>query len=165
MKAMVGLVIAILIIFTVTLFWPTTSTNNTTISSSEKTTLGSEPQKSLEEESDQSRPIQLNTPADDAKSEQMAAEYKLLEKARTDLKRQLARIKNEMWGLKFPPDEAKEINEIMLNAHKLIKNPYMLGAFSDVEGIKDELDKVVFANKALEDIKSMIEQQGKSNNG
>ena len=53
----------------------------------------------------------------------------------------------------------------MLTAHKLIKNPYMLGAFSDVAGIRDELDKVVFANKALEDVKSIIEQKRKNNNG
>ena len=92
----------------------------------------------------------------------MAAEYKLLEKARSDLKQQLSRLKHEMWGLKFPVEEAREMNEIMLNGHKLIKNPDMLGAFSSVEGIRDELNKVIFANKALEDVKSMVEQNKKS---
>ena len=70
-----------------------------------------------------------------------------------------------MWGLKFPVEEAKEMNEIMLNAHKLIKNPDLLGAFSDIESIKAELDKVIFAEKALEDVKAMIEQNKKSTNG
>ena len=162
MKAMVGLVIAILIIFTVTLFWPTApNETHTSIEETEaiKETVATD---IAQEKTKTDTQNELNAPADDEKSELMAAEYKLLEKARNDLKRQLARLKHEMWGLKFPAEEAKEMNEIMLNAHKLIKNPHMLGAFSSVEGIRDEIDKIIFANKALDDVKAMIEKNKNS---
>ena len=166
MKAMVGLVIAILVIFTVTLFWPVHPINDSSTSSvQEEKIVNSVSVEVLKNPTEDRTMPKLNIPADEIKSEQMAAEYKLLEKARSDLKKQLSRLKHEMWGLKFPVEEAKEMNEIMLNAHKLIKNPDLLGAFSDIESIKAELDKVIFAEKALEDVKAMIEQNKKSTNG
>ena len=76
--------------------------------------------------------------SDDQRNEIMLAEYKVLEKERRALKQRLARLKHYMWGLKFEKDKAKHMNEVLLNAHKLIKNPDMLGAFSDVKNIRDE---------------------------
>ncbi len=159
-----GLVIIILVIFTANLFWPTTSVNDSGHSIQESIKIEPETSESIvQDNSRQESVVELHEPADDEKSERMAAEYKVLEKARKDLKRQLSRLKHEMWGLKFPVEEAKEINEIMLNAHKLIKNPNMLGAFYDVKGIQDEVDKIVFANKALEDVKAMIDENKQKN--
>lgn len=157
MKTMVGLVVSILIIFSVVLFWPSSSIKDINTPVMKEISISNETAIISDDEDTGHTVIKLNTPADDLKSEQMAAEYKVLEKARSKLKQQLARLKHELWGLKFPSDQAKEMNEIMLNAHKLLKNPNLLGAFSDVQGIKDELDKINFANKALEDVKTMIE--------
>ena len=64
--------------------------------------------------------------------------------------------------LKFDKNKADEMREILLVAHKLIKNPDMLGAFSDVESISNEVSKLKFANKSLDHISEMI-QEKKSN--
>ena len=89
----------------------------------------------------------------------MLAEYKVLEKERRALKQRLARLKHYMWGLKFEKDKAKHMNEVLLNAHKLIKNPDMLGAFSDVKNIRDEIIKIKFINKSLDQVTKTIKQK------
>ncbi len=108
-------------------------------------------------------PLDLNAPSDDEKVKLMTAEFEILKQERTKLKRRLSRLKHEMWGMKFTPDKAKNINEIMMTAHKLIKNPNMLGAFSSVEGIKDEISKIQFANKSIDQVSAMIEEHTISN--
>ena len=79
------------------------------------------------------------------------------------MKQRLARLKHNMWGLKFEKNTAKEMSEILLNAHKLIKNPDMLGAFSGVESIKDEIMKIKFADKSLDQVSKIIDQEKNSN--
>ena len=106
----------------------------------------------------------LNIPSDDEKIKLMTAEYEILKKARNELRRHLARLKHDMWGLRFVPEKAKQMNEILLNAHKLIKNPGMLGAFSKVEEIRDEITKVKVAEKTLDQMNIMIEENKNSNN-
>jgi hypothetical protein len=39
----------------------------------------------------------------------------------------------------------------------------MLGAFSGVEGIKDEISKIQFANKSIDQVSAMIEEHTSSN--
>jgi hypothetical protein len=162
MKAMVGIVIAILVIFTINLFWPFNSSDirNRSLNEGVKTeSVNSE----LTEVENVDLPLELNTPSDDEKVKLMTAEFEILEQERTKLKRRLSRLKHEMWGMKFTPDKAKNINEIMMAAHKLIKNPDMLGAFSGVEGIKDEISKIQFANKSIDQVSAMIEEHTSSN--
>lgn len=91
-----------------------------------------------------------------ARVEHMKLEYELLEKNRKKLKKSLAKIKHEIWGLKFPSKKAKEINKIMLNSYELLKNPKMLGAFFNVEEILNEQDKINFSIKSLEFVESAI---------
>lgn len=162
MKAMVGVVVTILVIFSVVLFWPSSSLNDSSPTTTNEKKTSNEAEIVSDKEDSKPKAIELNTPADDLRLAQMEAEYKILERARRDLKQQLARLRYEMWGLKFPVEQAKEINEIMLNAHKQIKNPDLLGAFSDVQGIKDQIDKITFADKALQDVKTMIEAKTQS---
>ena len=64
-----------------------------------------------------------------------------------------------MWGLKFKKNTAKEMNEVLLNALKLIKNPGLLGSFSDIENIRDEIMKLRFANKALDQVSDIINKK------
>ena len=158
---MVGLVIAILIIFSLNLFWPSSQPDVSNMSLNENINE----QDVISEAStgqDESSSRDLNTPSDDEKIKFMTAEYEILDKARKKLKRRLARLKHDMWGLKFVPEKSKQMNEILLNAHKLIKNPDMLGAFSNVKGIQDEIAKVNFAEKSLEQVNAMIEENKKS---
>lgn len=161
MKTMVGLVIAILLIFTMNLFWPSNQSDDNDLSSKQDNVE----QKSSSIDAVNKTTIltsDLNVPSDDEKIRLMTAEYEILEKERKKLKRRLARIKHEMWGLKFPPEKAKNMSEIMLNSHKLIKNPDMLGAFSSVKGIQDEIAKIKFAQDAIEQVSAMIVANKKS---
>jgi Pyruvate/2-oxoacid:ferredoxin oxidoreductase gamma subunit len=159
MKTMVGLIIAILIIFGLNLFWPSSdpdvSLNDNTIQKAETTEVA------LDSDGQSVTP-ELNTPSDDEKTELMKKAYSELEQERKNLKRNIARLKHEMWGLRFPPDKAKQISETVLSAARLIKNPPMLGAFSSVQQIQDEINKVTFAQNSLEQVNVMIQEKKKS---
>lgn len=152
MKAMVGLVIAILVISILTLFWPE-STGERASSTPEVSPAQQNPDITVPDTASSSEATQQ-----DSHAQKMKAEYELLEQSRKELKRHLARLKHEMWGKKFPPEQAKEINQIMLNAHKFEKTPRMLGAFHDASEIQDERDKVLFAIKSLEEIETWLQQ-------
>ncbi len=161
MKAMVGLVITILVIFTINLFWPFNSTDVSNRSLN-KDVKSASVNSNLAELENIASPSQLNAPSDDEKVKLMTAKFEVLEQERKNLKRRLSRLKHEMWGLKFSPEKAKKMNEIMMTAHKLIKNPNMLGAFSSVEGIEDEIAKIQFANKSIDQVSTMIEEHTSS---
>lgn len=156
MKSMVGLVIAVLLLFIVTLFWPSSSNDHddkgSVPSISEENKVASSASGTEQVTVDES------SEADD-KAAQMKAEYEILEQERRELKRYLARLKHEIWGMKFPPEQAREINDIMLNAHKFEKTPRMLGAFLNVDDISAEIEKVRFAIKSLEELESTIGEQ------
>ncbi len=68
-----------------------------------------------------------------------------------------------MWGLKFPAATSKNISTTVMGANKLLKNPHMLGAFSSVEEIKDEIAKVDFAEKSLINIDEIVKEKIKEN--
>ncbi len=148
MKAMMGVVIAILVVSILTLFWPQ-SAQKAAVTNNISSTKTIEAAASANAESI----------AEDDNSEKMQAAYAKLEDARKKLQRQLAELQHEMWGMSFPPDQAREIKEIMLNAHKFEKTPMMLGAFQDVPEIQSETDKVMFAMKSLQEISESLKQE------
>ena len=158
MKVMVGLIIVILITSLVTLFWPTSLNDSDKVSDINDTqqTLTSSQNPNVNDQGVDE--TENSHSAEDLKIEQMTAAYDVLEKDRKTLKRRLARLRHDMWDLKFPPEQAREIKEILVNAHKLIKNPDMLGAFSSVDDINNELTKVSFADKSLDRIYQLIEE-------
>lgn len=160
MKAMVGLVIAILIIFIANLFWPSNQASDRKLSSGQDDIQQRDSTEGAANK-DVILSTDLNTPSDDEKIMLMTAEYEILEKERKNLKRRLSRLKHDMWGLKFAPETAKKMSEIMLNSHKLIKNPDMLGAFSSVKGIQDEIAKIKFAESSIEQVSELIEENKK----
>ena len=143
MKHVLGLVFIVLICFCFILFWPANEVDTVNSISSTSNLIANN---------------------DDERNEIMTSEYKVLEKERGVLKQRLARLKHHMWGLKFEKNKAKEMSEILLNAHRLIKNPNMLGAFSDVESIRDETMKLKFANKSLDRVTEIILQKEQDNN-
>ena len=150
MRYLLGLVITVLIVTCSILFWPTGDINNDNVG------IQNSSSETIQSQVANSDPIEKS---DDQRSEIMLAEYKVLEKERRVLKQRLARLKHYMWGLKFEKDKAKQMNEVLLNAHKLIKNPDMLGAFSDVKNIRDEIIKIKFINKSLDQVTETIKQK------
>ena len=159
MKNVLGLVFIVLISFCFILFWPANEADTVDISIENQNIFS-------EEKSKQSISSTPNLIANnnDERHEIMTSEYKVLEKERGILKQRLARLKHHMWGLKFEKNKAKEINEVLLNAHRLIKNPNMLGAFSGVESIRDETMKLKFANKSLDRVTEIIMQKKQDKN-
>lgn len=97
--------------------------------------------------------------SDEERVARLKAEYELLETERKNLKRRLAKLKHEMWGVEFAPEQAKNIQKTLIDAYKLIKNPDMLGAFSNVEAVQAELTKVDFALKSIEQVSEQIIEQ------
>ena len=80
------------------------------------------------------------------------AEYKKLEKARRNLDRRLARIKGVMWNVEFPAEQAKEIVSKIRKGYALLKTKKLLGAFTGLESISDELARVEYVHQNLESV-------------
>jgi hypothetical protein len=169
MKAMVGLVLAILIIFGFRLFWPSSDSGLTNAVQVQEADISESPENSnvisdVSVNDEGSALPELNEPSDDEKTKLMTAEYEILEQSRKKLKRHLAQLKHEMWGLKFPKEIATKMSKTVMSASKLLKNPHMLGAFSSVEQIKDEIAKVEFAEKSLEEIDEIVKAKIEESN-
>lgn len=83
--------------------------------------------------------------AEDLLRQQKVETYAKLEKARRNLDRVVARFKAYSWNKKLPREKAEAINKELLNAHGLLKNKKLLGAFKDLEEIQNELNKVQYS--------------------
>ncbi len=91
----------------------------------------------------------------DLQHETRVKRYKELEKSRRNLDRSLSRLKAFLWNVKLPREEANEINTELLSAYGLLQNKKLMGAFTSLEAMEDELKKVNYShNKA----KEIIEQ-------
>ncbi|MFB3101537.1 MAG: hypothetical protein ACE1ZM_08850 [Gammaproteobacteria bacterium] len=84
------------------------------------------------------------------------AEYKKLEKARRNLDRRLARIKGVMWNVEFPAEQAREIVSKIRKGYALLKTKKLLGAFTGLESISDELARVEYVHQNLESVLDAI---------
>ncbi len=93
-----------------------------------------------------------NELAEEERYAAILAEYKKLEKARRNLDRRLARIKGVMWSVELPADQAEEIVSKVRKGYALLKSKKLLGAFSGLESISDEVARVGYAYQELEDV-------------
>ncbi len=96
-----------------------------------------------------------DTVAEEERYAAILAEYKKLEKARRNLDRRLARIKAVMWNVELPAEQAKEIVGKIRKGYELLKTKKLLGAFSGLQSISDELARVEYAYENLE---GMVEE-------
>ena len=94
----------------------------------------------------------------ESRVERMRAEYALLEEAREGLRDRINELKARLYGVKLPAERANELNHDMMEAFVLLKNPPMLGAFRDVDGIREEIGKIEQANKRLGKVDSAIDE-------
>jgi len=93
-----------------------------------------------------------NDAAEEARYAAIQAEYKKLEKARRNLDRRLARIKAVMWNVQLPSEQAEDIVSKMRKGYGLLKTKKLLGAFSGLQSISDELVRVEYAHQNLEGV-------------
>ena len=59
----------------------------------------------------------------------------------------------------MPPDRARAIREQVRQGHALLKNPPLLGAFSSVDEITGEIEKVRGINDRLKTLDKDVERQ------
>ncbi len=93
-----------------------------------------------------------NELAEEERYAAILAEYKKLEKARRNLDRRLARIKGVMWNVELPAGQAEKIVSKVRKGYALLKTKKLLGAFSGLESISEELARVEYANQELEGV-------------
>lgn len=72
----------------------------------------------------------------------MRSAYAELEQARDSVRRQLGRLRSRTWKLQVSPDQARAITGQMQQGYAILRNPPMLGAFSNADEIRQELAKV-----------------------
>ena len=89
----------------------------------------------------------------------MRAEYDRLEQARDAVRKQLGILNSRLWKLRVPPDRARAIQEQMQQGHALLKNPPLLGAFSSVDEIAGETEKVRGIKDRLKTLEEEVEKQ------
>ena len=154
---MAGVIIVVLLLSIMNLFWPSDKFDKKDISVESKVVNTTNVSDDAPTDT-HVLPDGLNKPSSDEKVKLMTAAYETLESGRKNLKRRLSRLKHELWDLKFEPEKAKMISDTLLEAHKLIKNPEMLGAFAGVQEIEDEIAKIQFADKSLNQIDKLIEE-------
>jgi len=82
----------------------------------------------------------------------MEAEFEKLKVARRNLESRLNRLKAIMWGTEVSREEGEAINEQMKNGFALLKHQKLMGAYTGVEQISDELARVEFINNYLREI-------------
>jgi hypothetical protein len=86
----------------------------------------------------------------------MQVAYGDLEKDRLLLNRQLGALNAKLWGRRLPAAHAQSVQSDMMAAKSLLTTPPLLGAFSDVEGIQHERERVQASLARLEAIESQL---------
>ena len=86
----------------------------------------------------------------------ITSEYKKLEKARRNLDRKLAHIKAVMWNVELPAEQAEEVVGKIRKGYQLLKTKKLLGAFSGLQSVSDELARVEFAYQSLAGVEEEI---------
>lgn len=110
----------------------------------------------LPEQSHVSEQEQAELKLNEQRVAQMQERYTLLEQERTDLRRELGKLKAQLWNVKLPPERARKITEDMSQAFTLLKNPPMLGAFHDIAGIEREYGRVSNSLAAVQLIRQSL---------
>jgi predicted component of type VI protein secretion system len=99
--------------------------------------------------------------AEAARRSETAAAYAGLEASRKTLQKELSDLKSALWGRELPADQARNISRDMMSAQYLLRNPPLLGAFSDAAGVQAEKDRVDAAQVRLQEISRTL-GEGKS---
>ena len=96
--------------------------------------------------------------ADKKRIAAMRAEYARLEQARDTVRLQLGRLKARTWKLQVAPDQARTIQDQMRQGYAMLKNPPMLGAFSNADEIRRELAKVTRIAEKLGALETTVQE-------
>jgi hypothetical protein len=112
-------------------------------------------------------PVKTNTKQSpenkqDLKRQQMADKFVDLKAIRKKIRMRLSRLSSRLRRSEFPPEEAKTISQDMRRAGYLLKNPKLLGAFSNPAEIEDEIEQLSNIDVILEAIKKSLDEKRKN---
>ena len=99
----------------------------------------------------------------DLKLEKMQVSYAELKEARKKTSMRLSRLSSRLRRSEFPSEQAKTISQDMRSANYRLKNPKLLGAFSDVDEIDSELEQLSIITIKLDKIKNLLDEKRKNN--
>ena len=99
------------------------------------------------------------TSEQDLKLETMLGRFAELKEDRKKMKMRLSRLSSRLRRSEFPPDQAKTISQDMRLANYLLKDPKLLGAFSDSKEIEHEIEKLSDINVKLDAIKKLLDEK------
>lgn len=102
-------------------------------------------------------PFSGDESGDALQREAMAAAYAELEAARKELKSRLGAIKAMLWGVRMPVAQSRSVSHSLMQAHALLNNAPMLGAFSNANEIERERNRVESALARLAEIEGILE--------
>lgn len=94
--------------------------------------------------------------AAEARRARIEAAFDELATARKALQRKLGDLKTLTWGRELPVAQARRLSQDMMSAQYLLKNPPLLGAFSDVADVQAERARVNAALVRLEEIETEL---------
>ncbi len=108
--------------------------------------------------------IQKQSPENeqDFKRQQMGDRFADLKEIRKKIRMRLSRLSSRLRRSEFTPEEAKTISQDMRRASYLLKNPKLLGAFSDINEIEDEIEQLSEINIKLDAIKKSLDEKRKN---
>ncbi len=97
---------------------------------------------------------------EDARLEAMKAEYAKLERARRDLRQRLHDVTYYLREAELPQEKASEIRDELNSANRLLINPPLLGAFSGIDDIRNELQRYERTNQQLDAHEQILREHG-----
>ncbi len=98
----------------------------------------------------------------DFKRQQMGDRFADLKEIRKKIRMRLSRLSSRLRRSEFTPEEAKTISQDMRRASYLLKNPKLLGAFSDLREIEDEIEQLSEINIKLDAVKKSLDEKRKN---
>lgn len=90
--------------------------------------------------------------------QKMQGKYASLKEARKELKLTLSRLASRLRKAEFSPEQAADIGKLMRKANYALKNPKLLGAFSSVDQIEQELEKVQSLQHNLQEVRLLLDE-------
>lgn len=154
-KLSIGLIIVITVVVFYFLFFPARLSEQQSLQPKTIETLAERPAEEVVVAKSKSRE---ESKEDDVRRAGMEAEYQKLEAARSDLRRQLSLLKTRLWNLELPAEQANRISEDLRAGYALLKNPPLLGAFHDQQGIEREIKKIEALRDKLADIEKFLDE-------
>lgn len=154
-KLSIGLILVLVALILYVVFFPSRLSEHQSVQPSANEVV--RPMHTEETVTDNDSP-QDGVQEDEQRRAQMEAEYQKLEDARQELRRHLGLLKTKLWNLELPAEQARRVGDDLRQGYALLKNPPLLGAFRDQQGIQRESRKVEAIQEKLAEVEKLLDE-------